>query len=304
MSLAIPRETISKLSPIEARTFFGCSVSCGKRVNAFKIDGILKFTASFQGEGESITSTELVFPDFIHIGMVFLQWYKTLIVAVAGLLIAVAVTYLVITTFGPKLLVQGFLYIPKLSLIDLGIISEGSAYLADFTFVSMLYQEASNTSKWRQALDTQLTHHLLSTTGVKIGGGELMMYVSRMLRTATYAKEKLLSFTQRYMLVHSIYRMSADSGKVSGKRRSEWDEDKKRDPNNVAAKVEYQIRMLDRYISDIEGEISRAEKMILAEKVQNTVNFSNTFDIAMDKMEKRLLSAIANLTKKRRSVPG
>ncbi|KAK6057600.1 hypothetical protein COOONC_04882 [Cooperia oncophora] len=129
-------------------------------------------------------------------------------------------------------------------------------------------------------LDTQLTHHLLSTTGVKIGGGELMMYVSRMLRTATFQRR-----TQRYSeMVYSTYSMSADSKK----KTSEWNEDKKRDPTTLALSVRSQPLK----------EISRAEKMILDEKVQNTVNFSNTFDIAMDKMEKRLLSAIANMTKK------
>ncbi|KAK6033689.1 hypothetical protein OSTOST_00112 [Ostertagia ostertagi] len=117
-----------------------------------------------------------------------------------------------------------------------------------------------------------------------------------MLRTATFAKEKILSFTQRFMLFDSIFRMLVYTGKVTEKRLNEWGEDKTHDVKQLKAKVEYQLRMLDRHISDIEEEFTRAEKRILNEKVENTSSFVDAFNRAVEKMEKTLLDAISQIT--------
>ncbi|XGW23116.1 hypothetical protein V3C99_005396 [Haemonchus contortus] len=149
--------------------------------------------------------------------------------------------------------------------------------------------------KMARTLDSQLTHHLLSTTEKQLSGGELMLYASRLLRTAVYAKEKILWYTQRYMLVNSIFRMATETDRVSEKRKEEWYEDKEHDINQLSSKVAYELKILDRHIADIEEEINIAEKKVLAEKTENTPNFISTFNTAMEKVEKTIVDAIAKM---------
>nr|CDJ93051.1 unnamed protein product [Haemonchus contortus] len=190
--------------------------------------------------------------------------------------------------------------------------TEESAYKADFEFTASLYMEKISADdleidmttslheikqhlKMARTLDSQLTHHLLSTTEKQLSGGELMLYASRLLRTAVYAKEKISWYTQRYMLVNSIFRMATETGRVSEKRKEEWYEDKEHDTNQLSSKVAYELKILDRHIADIEEEINIAEKKVLAEKTENTPNFISTFNTAMEKVEKTIVDAIAKM---------
>ncbi|VDO89997.1 unnamed protein product [Haemonchus placei] len=120
--------------------------------------------------------------------------------------------------------------------------------------------------KMARTLDSQLNHHLLSTTEKQLSGGELMLYASRLLRTAEYAKEKILWYTQRYMLVNSIFRMTTEIGRVSEKRKEQWYEDKEHGTNQLSSKVACELKILDRHIADIEEEINIAGKKWLQKK--------------------------------------
>ncbi|KAK6027695.1 hypothetical protein OSTOST_06273 [Ostertagia ostertagi] len=121
--------------------------------------------------------------------------------------------------------------------------------------------------KMGKALDAQLAHHMLTTTGSTFTGGELAVSASRLWKTATYAKERLHSFTQRYMLVDAIYRMKVDE--------DAW----------------------IRNITDIEDELTRAEKMVQDEKVQNKETFVSVFNKTIEKLEKKIDDIALNLSK-------
>ncbi|KAK6059855.1 hypothetical protein COOONC_02491 [Cooperia oncophora] len=90
--------------------------------------------------------------------------------------------------------------------------------------------------------------------------GELVVATSRMWKTATYAKEKLLSLAQRFMLFDSIYQMMANDGRIPARRRTTWVQNKEHDTKTWATRVHQHLERLDRNISDIEDEMSRAEK--------------------------------------------
>ncbi|KAK6018809.1 hypothetical protein OSTOST_15578, partial [Ostertagia ostertagi] len=102
--------SVLRFSFSQARNNLHCSVSCGQLSTSFEISGVLKFTASAQGiveqwlRGESISNSESPWPDLRHIASVFLQWYKTLAAAMAGLIITIALTYLFLLTCGSKIL--------------------------------------------------------------------------------------------------------------------------------------------------------------------------------------------------------
>ncbi|VDP53398.1 unnamed protein product, partial [Heligmosomoides polygyrus] len=114
-SFTIPCNTTESRSDLrfsltKARINFACVVSCGRVTTSFDIAGILKFTASAQGlveqwlSGESVSLSEIQWPDLAHIARVFLQWHKTLAIAIVTLLIAIAITYLVFTTCGMRII--------------------------------------------------------------------------------------------------------------------------------------------------------------------------------------------------------
>ncbi|VDL75199.1 unnamed protein product [Nippostrongylus brasiliensis] len=83
-----------------------CSIACGKTASSFEIAGILKYAHTphlvFQKwiEGEDKTYSGIQFPDFSHIADVFLHWYKTLVITVATLALAIVLTYVALTTCG------------------------------------------------------------------------------------------------------------------------------------------------------------------------------------------------------------
>ncbi|KAK6023892.1 hypothetical protein OSTOST_10308 [Ostertagia ostertagi] len=152
--------------------------------------------------------------------------------------------------------------------------AQGDEYLNSFRSLASLYQERvtvedverdmtttleeiRNHVKMGKALDAQWAHHVLTTAGSTFTGGELSVAASRLWKTATYAKERLHSFTQRYMLVDAIYRMKVD-----------------------------------------EDELTRAEKMVQDEKVQNKETFVSVFNKTIEKLEKKIDDIASNLGKK------
>ncbi|KAK6015315.1 hypothetical protein OSTOST_19261 [Ostertagia ostertagi] len=142
-----------------------------------------------------------------------------------------------------------------------------------------------------------MAHHMLTTTGSTFTGGELAVSASRLWKTATYAKERLHSFTQRYMLVDAIYRMKVDEGKFPANRRTEWLEDDDHDIKALTMLVQIELRRLDRNITDIECELTRAEKMVQDEKVQNKETFVSVFNKTIEKLEKKIDDIALNLSK-------
>lgn len=87
-----------------------CSISCGKIETSFEIGGILKCSQSISNlvtqwiNGKTMNFSEIEFPDFSHIIQVYAQWYKTLLLTLAILLVLTGVTYLTISSCGTQIL--------------------------------------------------------------------------------------------------------------------------------------------------------------------------------------------------------
>ncbi|KAK5984050.1 hypothetical protein GCK32_010865 [Trichostrongylus colubriformis] len=191
--------------------------------------------------------------------------------------------------------------------------AQGDEYLNSFRALASVYQERvsvedieidmtttlgeiNNHIKRANTLDSQLTHHQLTTTEAKFTGGELILATSRLWKTATYAKEKLHSLTQRYMLFDAVYRLKVEVGKIPARRRVDWQEDDDHDIKRISLMVQIELKRLDRNISDIEYEMARAEKIVQDEKVQNKTQFVSVFNKTIDKLEQRLDDIALKLT--------
>ncbi|KAK6039505.1 hypothetical protein COOONC_22990, partial [Cooperia oncophora] len=180
-----------------------------------------------------------------------------------------------------------------------------NSYFNDFHFLATLHKnrttagdiESHITATLEQirthiqmawTLNDQWTHHLLTTTGATFTAGELVVSTSRMWKTATYAKEKLLSLAQRFMLFDSIYQMMANDGRIPARRRTTWVQNKEHDTKTWATRVHQHLERLDRNISDIEDEMSRAEKQVYEEKIQNKEPFISVFNKTVASLEVKL----------------
>ncbi|KHJ87947.1 hypothetical protein OESDEN_12267 [Oesophagostomum dentatum] len=103
-----PQGALSTLrfSLSKARIHLVCSVSCGAIVTKFELGGILKFTQTAHGmltqwlQGSSDFSQEFQWPDISHIAEVFMQWYKTVLLAIILLAISLGITYCAISLCG------------------------------------------------------------------------------------------------------------------------------------------------------------------------------------------------------------
>lgn len=102
------RSIVLRFNFDRARIYQKFTISCGRVASHFEISGILKFTHSVESfankwlSGTPNSESDIHLPDFWHITDVFLQWYKTLIAAIIGLLL-LAVTYEVISTCGLRI---------------------------------------------------------------------------------------------------------------------------------------------------------------------------------------------------------
>ncbi|KAK6049074.1 hypothetical protein COOONC_13421, partial [Cooperia oncophora] len=87
-----------------ARQILNCTISCGRFENGFLITGVLKYVNTFHYPGmatldvNNTVFNEFQWPDFGHIIDTILTWYKTLLIAVVAVALAVALTYLYVST--------------------------------------------------------------------------------------------------------------------------------------------------------------------------------------------------------------
>ncbi|PIO59861.1 hypothetical protein TELCIR_18663 [Teladorsagia circumcincta] len=90
--------------------------------------------------------------------------------------------------------------------------------------------------------------------------------------------------------------MKTDEGKISARRRAEWLEDGDHDINLVSLLAQQNLKRLDNNISDIEHEMTRAEKLVNDEKVQNKEQFRTVFNRTIEKLEQKLDNIASKLT--------
>ncbi|KAK6046454.1 hypothetical protein COOONC_16042 [Cooperia oncophora] len=125
IGFSIPCNSTGSVSTIRfsfsrAQIHLACSVSCGKVPDTFDLRGVLKFTGSIQEiveqwlTGTPTSSAAIPWPDFYHIATVFLQWYKTALVAILGLLIILGLTYMILTTYGLRIALWMCLLAPRM----------------------------------------------------------------------------------------------------------------------------------------------------------------------------------------------
>ncbi|VDL75600.1 unnamed protein product [Nippostrongylus brasiliensis] len=82
-----------------ARQSLNCSIKCGLQERYFAVAGILKYVGNVHTpiaalKGTSSIYQEFAWPDFKHIFSVMLSWYKTLLMAIIGIMIALLVSYI------------------------------------------------------------------------------------------------------------------------------------------------------------------------------------------------------------------
>ncbi|EYB91372.1 hypothetical protein Y032_0206g1957 [Ancylostoma ceylanicum] len=91
-----------------------------------------------------------------------------------------------------------------------------------------------------------------------------MLVVNRFLRTASVTKEKLLRFTQRYLLFDTIYAILVKYDEVSSATRTNFAEAMKFCEERV--KIEKELEKLNKNIDKMSQELGLAEKRIKDEK--------------------------------------
>ncbi|EYC02070.1 hypothetical protein Y032_0102g3465 [Ancylostoma ceylanicum] len=96
------------------------------------------------------------------------------------------------------------------------------------------------------------------------GGSEHMLIVNRFLRTASVTKEKLLRFTQRYLLFDTIYAILVKYDEVSSATRTNFAEAMKFREERV--KIKKELKKLDKNIDKMSQELGLAEKRVMDEK--------------------------------------
>uniref|UniRef100_A0A7I4YBT1 Phlebovirus_G2 domain-containing protein n=1 Tax=Haemonchus contortus TaxID=6289 RepID=A0A7I4YBT1_HAECO len=95
-----------------ARVKKNCTVSCGTTETAFEITGVLQWVRTIHGSAmkvinsESNVYDELIFPDFGHIFDVILHWYKTVIIVLIILALALVLGYILLWSCGFTIIAQ------------------------------------------------------------------------------------------------------------------------------------------------------------------------------------------------------
>ncbi|KAK6031619.1 hypothetical protein OSTOST_02227 [Ostertagia ostertagi] len=148
------------------------------------------------------------------------------------------------------------------------IMAEGNAYLADFNFISSLYKESVSADDLEKDMKTTLQeieqHIKMARNGRR--APDIHQPNAKNGHICKRKNPKLHSTV--HVVRFNIPHVGVHRQRLPEKRLTEWGEDKTHDVKQLKAKVEYQLRMLDRHISDIEEEFTRAEKRILNEKVE------------------------------------
>ncbi|KHJ89034.1 integrase core domain protein [Oesophagostomum dentatum] len=103
-------ETILRFHLDSARQGLECTVKCGQNSQRFLITGVLKFVNPVRNswrsniEGNSTLYSEFRWPDFSHIADVLITWYKTLVIALVGIALALLLSYVCVHRWGLRLL--------------------------------------------------------------------------------------------------------------------------------------------------------------------------------------------------------
>ncbi|KAK6031572.1 zinc knuckle, partial [Ostertagia ostertagi] len=89
-----------------ARVMKNCTVSCGTAETTFEITGVLQWVRTIYGSATKVINSEsnvydeLIFPDFGHIFDVILHWYKTVIIVLIILALALILGYILLWSCG------------------------------------------------------------------------------------------------------------------------------------------------------------------------------------------------------------
>ncbi|KAJ1363320.1 hypothetical protein KIN20_023165 [Parelaphostrongylus tenuis] len=100
----------------QARAQEKCTVTCGIIITRFEVGGIFKFTDTAAKmfskwlHGDTKIEMEIQWPDLWHIVDILLQWYKTVAIALLGLLIIMALTY----AFGGRIIAFAYRWVARL----------------------------------------------------------------------------------------------------------------------------------------------------------------------------------------------
>ncbi|KAL6742345.1 hypothetical protein Aduo_015502 [Ancylostoma duodenale] len=110
--------------------------------------------------------------------------------------------------------------------------------------------------KMAKTLHTGWSHHIIQHTCSEAGTGEQVLLINRFLRTGSVAREKLICYTQHYLLLDSFLRQK-DSPK------SYYINIKAKIIQNT---VEKELKRLDSNIADIECELDQAALKVTDER--------------------------------------
>ncbi|KAK6034827.1 hypothetical protein COOONC_27669 [Cooperia oncophora] len=93
-----------------ARQLLQCSITCGLNSSEFLLTGVLKYVNTLHApllspvEGQNNIYREFQWPDFGHIFDVIFTWYKTLLIALIAVVLALIISYLCLNAIGMRIL--------------------------------------------------------------------------------------------------------------------------------------------------------------------------------------------------------
>ncbi|KAK5979541.1 hypothetical protein GCK32_011489 [Trichostrongylus colubriformis] len=111
-----------RFSSTVARVKLRCTVSCGSTTTKFEVTGILNWVRTIResvrriAKGETTVKEEIVFPDFGHILDTIISSYKTVMLTVAGFVIAVVIGYIFLWACGLRIVISVLRFAFKLLL--------------------------------------------------------------------------------------------------------------------------------------------------------------------------------------------
>ncbi|KAK6061782.1 hypothetical protein COOONC_00546 [Cooperia oncophora] len=218
---------------------------CGTVANSFEISEILKFTYTASGtinkwlRGETHVGAETQWPDLWHIGDVFLQWYKSLMLAMEH----------------------------RYEDNDFGCLSNylgsnnqtASGFENDLTLtLEALHQQVDLAAvlqvDWNHCKGDE--HYVLG------GAGEQVLRILRLLRTAEQTAEKIAKLVTRYTLLDRLFEEQVVIGRLNSIHRHAWLDRKHRfevDSRKVLDWAQLRSALLRRLIEELEKELRKTE---------------------------------------------
>ncbi|VDO86274.1 unnamed protein product [Haemonchus placei] len=101
-----------RLSFTVARVKLGCTVSCGSTTTEFEVAGILNWVRTIResmrriAKGETTVEEEIVLPDFGHILDTIISSYRTVMLTVAGFVMALVLGYIFLWACGLRIMIS------------------------------------------------------------------------------------------------------------------------------------------------------------------------------------------------------